>query len=639
MATKAERAENREKYCNEKLTPILQDMVAEMLKVLPEDPDEYMRTWLDSKISEEGCPIDYTPQPIVVSSAPPPVAIAEIRPSVGTPLEFKGQIVPEEEATRLSTLTQLIADTPGASRSTMYSLRGSVVPVTDKVEIERLSLQPALAVAAAAPEPRVSTLSQVIADTPGAARTTVVTIRGTIVPEADVATRLSTFSQVVADTPGAAPRGTVVTVRATVTEEEAKRLSTMSQIIADTPGAARGTVHSQAPTVVARGTVVNDEIIAPGVSAAPPPLPADEPVTVLGTVVPEAQFIAEQNRLSTLTQLLNDTPGAARGTLLTVRGSVVPSNATAQEGHRNSTLSATIAATPGAARGTVVTVRGTLGSKNEAVVAQVVVPHEEAERLSTLSQAIADTPGAARATTVTVRGTVVTPAEASRLSTMSQLVADTPGAARGTIASVLSGVGKGAALVPLDKDEEARRSQQKRASNASSAEQLRAISEIQHAEHETKLERESGRKSAIDGMEAEQAALVKEHGEQMRKVASVPKVDELQKKLSQAGISESGAKAEALVPLDKEEEARRSQQKRASNASNIEQLRAISEIQHAEHESKLERESGRKSAIDGMDAEQAALVKEHGEQVRKVPSLPKADELQKKLSQAGISAE
>jgi len=293
-------------------------------------------------------------------------------------------------------------------------------------------------------------------------------------------------------------------------------------------------------------------------------------------------------------------------------------------------------------RGTVVTVRGTLGSKNEVVVAQVVVPHEEAERLSTLSQAIADTPGAARATTVTVRGTVVTPAEASRLSTMSQLLADTPGAARGTIASVLSGVGgssKGAALVPLDKDEEARRSQQKRASNASSAEQLRAISEIQHAEHETKLERESGRKSAVDGMEAQQAALVKEHGEQMRKVASLPKVDELQKKLSQAGISESGAKAEALVPLDKEEEARRSQQKRASNASNIEQLRAISEIQHAEHESKLERESGRKSAVDGMDAEQSSLVQEHGEQVRKVPSLPKADELQKKLSQAGISAE
>ena len=104
---------------------------------------------------------------------------------------------------------------------------------------------------------------------------------------------------------------------------------------------------------------------------------------------------------------------------------------------------------------------------------KIVVPHEEAERLSTLSQAIADTPGAARVTTVTVRGTVVTPAEASRLSTMSQLLADTPGAARGTIASVLSGVGgrsKGEALVPLDKDEEARRSQQKRASDAPSAE-------------------------------------------------------------------------------------------------------------------------------------------------------------------------
>jgi len=360
-------------------------------------------------------------------------------------------------------------------------------------------------------------------------------VRGTVIPENDVA-RLSTMSQVIADTPGAAPRGTVVTVRATVTAEEAKRLSTLSQVIADTPGAARATVHSQAPMVALRGTVVS--AAPPAVEGAAPPPAAEEAVTVLGTIVPEAQLVAEQNRLSTLTQMINDTPGAARGTLFTVRGSVAPQNLTPQEEARMSTLSQVIADTPGAARGTVVTVRGTLKSRPGSVVtAQVVVPEEEAKRLSTLSQVIADTPGAARATTVTVRGTVVLPEEASRLSTMSQLIADTPGAAKMSVASVLSSLGggsaKGSVLVPLDKDEEARKSAQKRASNASSAEQLRVIAEMEHAEHDLKQERASNRKSALQGMDGEQAALVKEHGTSVRKSPSVPDADELSKKVSQ----------------------------------------------------------------------------------------------------------
>jgi len=538
MATKVERAAAREKYCVDKLSPILQGMVAEMLKVLPDDPDEYMRTWLDSKIIEEGgCPPGYSPQPIVVSAAAP-VAEAETRPSVGTPIEIIGEILPEEEATRLSTLTQLIADTPGAARSTMFSCRGSVVAVNDKAEIERLSLAPAAAVAAAAPEPsaKLSTLSQVVADTPGAARTTVVTVRGTIIPEQDVA-RLSTMSQVIADTPGAAPRGTVVTVRATVTLEEAKKLSTLSQMMNDTPGAARATVHSQAPMVALRGTVVS--AAPPAVSGAAPPPQADEAVTVLGTIVPEAQLVAEQNRLSTLTQMINDTPGATRGTLFTVRGSVAPQNLTPQEEARMSTLSQVIADTPGANRGTVVTVRGTLKSRPGSIItAQVVVPEEEAKRLSTLSQVIADTPGANRATTVTVRGTVVTPEEASRLSTMSQLIADTPGAGRMTVASVLSGLGAGTAkigdtLTPLDKDEEARKVSQKRASNAANSEQLRAISEMEHAEHDAKQERISNRKSAASAMQSEQAARVSEHGMSVRKSPSVPDMDELTTRTSQ----------------------------------------------------------------------------------------------------------
>jgi len=529
MSSKAERSEAREKYCNEKLTPILQVMVAEMLKVLPEDPDEYMRVWLDSKIVEEGG-IPPTSAPIVLST---PVscfsAAPENRPSVGTPLELTGEILPEEEATRLSTLTQLIADTPGASRATMYTVRGSVVPVTDQAEVQRLS-----------------TLSQIAASSPDAARATVVTVRGTVVPEADLP-RLPSLASVVSETPGAAPRGTAVSVRVTVTEEEAKRLSTLSQLISDTPGAARGTVHSSAPMVALRGTVIkDDDLVAPVVEGAAPPPAEGEMVTVLGTIVPEAQIVAENNRLSTLTQLINDNPGGSRGTLLTLRGSVHPTNLTAQEESRMSTLSAIMAETPGAGRGTVVTVRGTLKSKpGEVVTAQVVVPEEEAKRLSSLSQLIAENPGASRATTVTVRGTVVTAAETAKLSTLSAVVLDTPGAARATLASVLGSVrvsaSQGEALAPLDDHESERKVSQKRASNAVQSEQLRQVSEMEHAAHEAQQERESNRKSAVSAYESG----VKEAEEASaagRKASSV-KVDddfktELEKKRSTMGIQE-----------------------------------------------------------------------------------------------------
>lgn len=430
-STKAERAAAREKYCTEKLVPVLQEMVMQMLKVLPDDPEDYMRSWLDEQIMKEGPPADFAPAPMVFA-APPPVQPAE---PLGTELELEGEIVPEEEATRLSTLTQLIADTPGASRATWVSVRGSVVPLAEKEEVERFSVKPVSAIAEAAPAPKLSTLSQVIADTPGAARTTVVTVRGTVVPEQDVS-RVSTWSQVIADTPGAARW---VTVRATVTEEEAARLSTLSQVIADTPGAARATQISQASAVVLRGTVVQDDGL-PTVSGAPP---VDEAVTVVGNIVPEGQAIVEQNRLSTLTQLINNTPGAARGTLITMRGTVRATvTPTPEQEERMSTLSQVIADTPGAARGTVVTVRGTLKSRpGSTVTAQVVVPTEEAKKLSTLSQVIADTPGGARATMVTVRGTVVDQEEAARLSTMSALIADTPGAARGTMATMASILG------------------------------------------------------------------------------------------------------------------------------------------------------------------------------------------------------
>jgi len=523
-------------------------MVMELLKVLPDDPEEYMRTWLDAKIVEEGGvpphsdPISFA----TVSAAPPPPPV-ETRPSVGTPVEITGEILQEEEATRLSTLTQLIADTPGAARSTMFTVRGSVAPVTDKVAIERLS-----------------TLSQVIADTPGAARgtvataavserkdviqdatdepcDTVVTVRGTLVPEGEVQ-RLSTLSQVLAQSPGSIPRGTVVTVRATVTASEAKKLSTLSQVLADTPGAVRATVqtaagsvapakgstlsaimqdtpgaaratvatvHSQAPLVALRGTVVKDGEPVPVVEGAAPPPTEGTEVVVLGSVVQESQIIAEQNRMSTLTQLLNETPGAARGTLMTIRGSVTPAAPTAQESHR---LSQYMAANPNAARGTVVTVRGTVKSRpSEVITAQVVIPTADAERLSAGQK-------------VSVSGTIVAPAEASRASNLGSEQATKDAMA------VLGGLGggseRGSKLEPLDKNEEERKTSQRRASEASKAEQLRIISEIEHAEHDAQEERKSNRQSASAAMDAEQAQRVTEHGQSVRKTSTAKLIDE-----------------------------------------------------------------------------------------------------------------
>lgn len=527
MSTKAERGALREKYCVEQLTPVLQAMVAELLKVLPDDPEDYMRTWLDAKIAEEGGEPPHS-EPIVlaapaVAAAPPP---ADARPSVGTPVEITGEIVQEEEATRLSTLTQLIADTPGASRATMFTVRGSVASVTDKAAIERLS-----------------TLSQVIADTPGAARGTVatvasdskgvvdesgdvtVTVRGTIVPEPEVQ-RLSTLSQVLAAAPSHMPRGTVVTVRATVTAEEARKLSTLSKVIADTPGAARATVvseakkastlsqviadtpgaarattvttHSQAPLVALRGTVIQDEAAVPVVEGAAPAPAVGEQVTVLGAIVSDSQIVAEQNRMSTLTQLLNDTPGASRGTLMTVRGSVLPEKPTPQEQAR---LSQFMAANPSAARGTVVTVRGTVKSRpSEVVTAQVVVPDADAQRLSAGMK-------------VSVTGTVVAPAEASRASNLG---------GEPDVASVLGGLSqeRGSKLEPLDSHEAERKQSQRRASEAAKSEQLRVISEQQHAEHEAQEERKSNRKSASAAMDEEQSQRVAEHGSSVRKVSA-----------------------------------------------------------------------------------------------------------------------
>merc|ERR1712166_367031 len=257
---------------------------------------------------------------------------------------------------------------------------------------------------------------------------TVVTVRGTLVP-ADEVQRLSTLSQVLAQSPGSLPRGTVVTVRATVTASEAKKMSTLSQVLADTPGASRATVatvHSAAPLVAVRGTVVSDVgSVAVVQGAAPPPAEGTE-VVILGAVVQESQIVAEQNRMSTLTQLLSDTPGASRGTLMTVRGSVTPATPTPQENHR---LSQFMSANPNAARGTVVTIRGTVKSRpSQVITAQVVIPDAEAQRLSAGQK-------------ISVTGTILTPAEASRASNLGSE------AALKDAMSVLGGLGGGSSSV------------------------------------------------------------------------------------------------------------------------------------------------------------------------------------------------
>jgi len=189
------------------------------------------------------------------------------------------------------------------------------------------------------------------------------------------------------------------------------------------------------------------------------------------------------------------------------------------------------------------------------------------------------------------------------------------------------------ALQPLDKHEEERKISQKRISAAAKSEQLRIVSEIEHAEHDAKEERKSNRKSAAGVMDEEQAARISQHGSEVRKVPSKPDAEtlaDLVPKEWQEGVettlpSERGSKLESL---DKHEEERKVSQRRASNASKAEQLRIVSEMEHAEHEGKEERKSNRVSAAVAMDEERATRVSEHGSEARKVPSKPDLQTLQ-----------
>jgi len=194
------------------------------------------------------------------------------------------------------------------------------------------------------------------------------------------------------------------------------------------------------------------------------------------------------------------------------------------------------------------------------------------------------------------------------------------------------------ALVALDEHEEVRRQSQKRNSNLANVEQMRIISEMQHVEHELKQERVTNRKSASEAVTAEQAAILAEHGEAIRKVPSVPDAAQLASRVKEESkhgegelhpntVKRQESARNSLVPLDSCEEKRRSTRLSVSNAASMEQLRIISEMEHADHELRQERVTNRKSARESATAEQAAMVAEHGDAIRKVPSVPDATHL------------
>merc|ERR1712046_382551 len=72
-----------------------------------------------------------------------------------------------------------------------------------------------------------------------------------------------------------------------------------------------------------------------------------------------------------------------------------------------------------------------------------------------------------------------------------------------------------------------------------------------------------------------------------------------------------------LEPLDRHEEERMTKRLSVKNSVAAEQMRQIAEMEHAEHEAKEERKTNRKTALEAMDQEQQAQMKEHGTSVRK----------------------
>lgn len=202
-------------------------------------------------------------------------------------------------------------------------------------------------------------------------------------------------------------------------------------------------------------------------------------------------------------------------------------------------------------------------------------------------------------------------------------------------------------LEALDSHEENRRITQKRASAAVAAEQARLIAEMEHAAHDAQVEREEARKSVNEAVAAEQQRLVEERGTSLRRSNSVPDPEILNgmvkdhwKDAEAEPHPDTKRKTEMedakLEPLDRHEEERMTKRLSVKNSVAAEQMRQVAEMEHAEHEAKEERKTNRKSALEGMNQEQQAQMKEHGTSVRKSAVSISAEQLQgHKLVQDG----
>lgn len=195
------------------------------------------------------------------------------------------------------------------------------------------------------------------------------------------------------------------------------------------------------------------------------------------------------------------------------------------------------------------------------------------------------------------------------------------------------------ALEPLDAHEVERKVSQRRVSQQSNAEQMKIIAEMEHAEHDLKEERKSNRASAVEAMEKERSEQIADFGDLPRKHPSVPDAEQLadlvpghmqhteEHEQNPTERKKSELSRNSLTPLDTHEEDRKVSQRKASNAASAEQLRVVSEMEHAEHDLKSERKSNRASAVEAMEAERESRLAEHGDAVRKVPSVPNVDQL------------
>merc|ERR1712048_709856 len=84
------------------------------------------------------------------------------------------------------------------------------------------------------------------------------------------------------------------------------------------------------------------------------------------------------------------------------------------------------------------------------------------------------------------------------------------------------------------------------------------------------------------------------------------------------------ATGEKVAPI---EEHRVADQRRASNAADMEQLRRIAEDQQIAHDAKVERQENQQAARDAMDAEQARRVSESGTEPKKASITISAEDL------------